>query len=169
MEHHLQTMTLDQALDESSKIFDRVAVGRSGKRPIKEVGKAFKLELERLGLKHKGRPAGSGTGFSRGTKNKRTNRKIPVGDGIPANFDDAFGHIEITQELRDQANRARAEARAVEAARRARIRQHTGDFQVDGCPVFRGPGNGDMVPYNLGDTCDVSRQHRIDYFNRHCG
>ena len=61
IQHHMESMSETDALAKANQIFKSVRVGRNKKRPIKDLGKAFKAELQRLGIHHRGRPKGRKT------------------------------------------------------------------------------------------------------------
>ena len=76
-----QSCTEQQAIAEADKIFTSVPVGKTNnKRPIKDLNKAFKKQLEHLGIHRKGRPPSS--------KRRRTNNAANSSSTDP--FADAF-------------------------------------------------------------------------------
>lgn len=111
-----QSFTEEQALAEADKIFTSVAVGKNNnKRPIKDLNKAFKKELENLGIHRKGRPPSS--------KKRRTTSAANSSSTDP--FADAFSmDHSLTQEAiyetvmeQDRAASESAKAARAEAER----------------------------------------------------
>lgn len=114
-----QSLTEEQALLEADKIFTSVAVGKNNnKRPIKDLNKAFKKELENLGIHRKGRPPSS--------KKRRTTSAANSSSTDP--FADAFSmDHSLTQEaiyetVMEQ-DRAASESAKVARAEAERFRQ----------------------------------------------
>ena len=72
IEHYMNELSMseEEAIQKAEEIWNSVDVGKRGKKPpIKEVSKAFKAELQKLNISHRGRPKGRKTS---GSKRGRT-------------------------------------------------------------------------------------------------
>jgi hypothetical protein len=116
IEHYMEAdkLTEEMAVDKANKIFENVKVAKNGKRPIKDINKAYKQEMERLKINRKGRPS------TAGSKKKRRRWAVTNDDDGVDDFAAAFSNLNDSQQaFFDQAQEEAVAAR--NAAEKARI------------------------------------------------
>jgi hypothetical protein len=108
-----ETLTEEQALVKANTIFQNVKQGKNGKKDVKEMNKAFKREMERLGINRKGRPS---TG-----RKKRKSASFNSTDAFANAFPMTGDLAPIFAQVQEEAN---ASGEVAERARKERKAAH---------------------------------------------